>query len=233
MKNKTFTLIELLVVVAIIGILVSILMPSLHNARTKAVNAVCMSNLKQTASALTIYSMKNSGYVTESSNYSVHPMDIQNNQTGVRADVREVLKGYLSDFSIWKCSFLDAAADIDDPSVTSTSYTRSTYMYWANLDGIGGKILDNNMGLWSPRNALMSDCAYTWNGNWRAGHDKGNGTFYQFWDYMPSLKVYINGTLRDINQSYADGSVKNTKSTKIVYKWGGSDCRVASDTQLD
>ncbi len=59
MKNKKFTLIELLVVVAIIGILVSILLPSLKKAREKAKRIVCASNQKQIYTASVIYSKNN------------------------------------------------------------------------------------------------------------------------------------------------------------------------------
>jgi prepilin-type N-terminal cleavage/methylation domain-containing protein len=45
--NKRFTLIEVLVVVAIIGILASLLMPSLSKSREKAKAAVCKNQLKQ------------------------------------------------------------------------------------------------------------------------------------------------------------------------------------------
>jgi prepilin-type N-terminal cleavage/methylation domain-containing protein len=55
-----FTLIELLVVVAIIGILVSILLPRLNKARKVAIEAVCLSNQSQLARGCLVYSNNNS-----------------------------------------------------------------------------------------------------------------------------------------------------------------------------
>jgi prepilin-type N-terminal cleavage/methylation domain-containing protein len=56
MSIKTrFTLIELLLVVAIIGILVTLLMPSLTKARNKARIAVCLSNQRQMSQGTQYY----------------------------------------------------------------------------------------------------------------------------------------------------------------------------------
>ncbi len=57
--NLKFTLIELLVVVAIIGILASILMPSLSAARGKAKTSVCLGQMKQLGSAFIMYADSN------------------------------------------------------------------------------------------------------------------------------------------------------------------------------
>ncbi|MCM8531014.1 MAG: prepilin-type N-terminal cleavage/methylation domain-containing protein [Lentisphaeraceae bacterium] len=56
-NSKTFTLIELLIVVAIIGMLASILLSSLSQARNKAKVAVCASNLDQRFKAQSLYMM--------------------------------------------------------------------------------------------------------------------------------------------------------------------------------
>ncbi len=55
MKDRGFTLIELLVVIAIIAILAAILFPVFAQARAKAEQAVCISNLKQLGTATLMY----------------------------------------------------------------------------------------------------------------------------------------------------------------------------------
>jgi prepilin-type N-terminal cleavage/methylation domain-containing protein/prepilin-type processing-associated H-X9-DG protein len=55
MRKRGFTLIELLVVIAIIAILAAILFPVFAQAREKARQASCQSNLKQMGNALSMY----------------------------------------------------------------------------------------------------------------------------------------------------------------------------------
>ena len=61
--RNAFTLIELLVVVAIIGLLVSLAMPSLDQARRRARGVGCLSRLRQIGLIAQTWSADNAGYI--------------------------------------------------------------------------------------------------------------------------------------------------------------------------
>jgi len=62
-RPKGFTLVELLTVIAVLTILIAMLVPSLRRAREVARRAICASNVKALAAALTLYSLNNAGRI--------------------------------------------------------------------------------------------------------------------------------------------------------------------------
>lgn len=61
MKRRAFTMVELLMVIAIIGLLLSFLLPTLSKVKEEGYRIKCMNNLRQLGGAIYMYAQENRG----------------------------------------------------------------------------------------------------------------------------------------------------------------------------
>ena len=129
-KKFIFTLIELLVVIAIIAILASLLLPSLSKARKKALQIVCLNQMKQIYLAFNDYRDVFNDHFTPS--YRIYGSNTSANPWAYALYMVENQPDYLSCLdsksskSIFHC-----------PSVTSLSNDRFDRLSYANFGYFG------------------------------------------------------------------------------------------------
>ncbi len=129
-SRRAFTLVELLVVVAVIGLLISIVVPSMSKARGSAKRAVCASNLRQVGIALRAYLGSNNDrmpYASYMPSISPFPLEDPN-----ATYIAEVLKHDTSEQDkVFKCPNDVTPNDRPEPNINKTYFEseRSSYEY--------------------------------------------------------------------------------------------------------
>jgi prepilin-type N-terminal cleavage/methylation domain-containing protein/prepilin-type processing-associated H-X9-DG protein len=208
-RGPGFTLIELLVVIAIIAILAAILFPVFAQAREKARQISCLSNMKQVGLALHLYAQDYDETLPPSADSQINFGDpIVYNQ---KPNFLGSLIPYLKSRNVLHC----ATAVYNVPYAPNLQ--RPTELSDTNYLG-NGVVMGRSLAI-IPNPA---DIIYLYEHTWRVNHahlrpaslDKGKT--YQAWHYIsPVGEGYSNLHMEGGNLVFADGHAKYRKHRSL------------------
>lgn len=219
-----FTLIELLVVIAIISILAAILFPVFAQAREKARQTACVSNMRQIAMAIAMYRSDHDELQSES---SPDPGALDSCETTYTW--RACILAYTKNNQIFVCP---TAPDLDGfvrDGITGPLQPKADY---CSSGGYGCLETYADMGLGafpttnSPRiaEASVEDASGTIQvletfGSWNRAPDKGAEIYWPDIESQPSgVEWMANRHNEGLNSMFWDGHVKWLKRTAIGAK---------------
>jgi len=119
--NQGFTLIELLVVLSIISILAAIIMPVFAKVREKARQSACVSNLKQFATAMTLYADDNNEIYPWTDHYAGPPSPTYGNYW------QALIYPYVKSADVYICPSSQQSAVGYNPLLDPPVYDRASY----------------------------------------------------------------------------------------------------------
>jgi prepilin-type N-terminal cleavage/methylation domain-containing protein/prepilin-type processing-associated H-X9-DG protein len=216
--NRGFTLIELLVVIAIIAILAAILFPVFAQAREKARQITCASNLKELALAILMYSEDYDEAYPGAMNIGIW------NQPGGRSMIgscwQTAIVPYIKSNGVFTCP--DDAAGYNDPQnagLFGCSYAANSYFEWYSSDNysaydVGPLALITNSNYSGKPQGAITQAEMTQPAGtillaevWNANAEKGNCGWFCTNDISFGQAIAITGA------SNVDG---------LYIPWGGA-----------
>lgn len=147
--RKGFTLIELLVVIAIISLLLSVILPSLKAAKSKAMRVLCFDNVRQQFLSQMAYATENDGKFASHTDPS--PWYVSSGSR--RNSCRELMDGYVNDSKVLLCPLI-----------------KSFGLYWGDLKYVSPE--DSAYGSWDAidpktgQGCTMTIISYSWYGGY-------------------------------------------------------------------